>query len=253
MTNRDSAALGRWWRGPILCTFLEFAAWVTAFEAIIVVGWIVPFGKTGPISDLALILGLLFFLFMLPVALVAGSGLLMRLVIRRRAWLVESVDGNGRPRFYWPREHYLRALLSAVGATVVGYLDIIDAARLLPHYWVAFPWCVEGLTLLGILGMRTLAFRLCFQPGGIGAWAVETWASGVWDRLGDLLIAASLSFLIVTCATMSWFVGSGDAFPAWCAWVMVFSLVPLGLMLAGRGAGLVWKWVRKGGRTIHVV
>jgi hypothetical protein len=94
---------------------------------------------------------------------------------------------------------------------------------------------------------------LCFQPGRIGAWAAETWRSGAWDRLGDLLIAASLSFLIVTCVTMSWFVGSGDEFPEWCAWVMVFSLVPLGLMLAGRGARMVWRWERKGRRTVHIV
>lgn len=243
MTNRDMAAPGRWRRGPVLCTFLEFAAWAFAFEAIIVFGWIVPSGKTGPIPELALILGLLFLLFTLPMGLVAGSGLLMRLVIRPRAWLIETVDGNGRPKFYWPREHYLQALLSAVAATVVGYLNVIDAARL-PPYWVAFPWCVEGLTLLGILGMRTLAFGLCFQPGRIGAWAAETWPGGAWDRLGDLLVAASLSFLIVTCVTMGWFVGSGDEFPRWCAWVMVFSLVPLGLMLAGRGALLVSRRVR---------
>ena len=233
-------------------TFLEYVAWISTVDTIIVVGAIVPFGKPLPVSQHVLLFGLILILFALPVVLMFGSGSLMRLVVRdRRKSTVKPTEIECQPRYYWPMEHYLQAFLSAVGGTIAGFVDVVDAQRLPPH-WVLFPWCVAGLTLLGILTLRTFVFGSCIDHQHPRAWLAATWTRGAWDRLGDLLIAASLTFLIVTCSAMSWFVGSGDEFAVFCAWVMMFSLAPLGLMLAGRGARWAWRRQGRGRQTAHM-
>lgn len=253
MTTRKTEAPDRWWNNPYCRTFFEYTAWLCAIEVTIIVYGITSSEKVAPAWEVAQVAIGLFLLFAAPVALVAGSGSLVRLAVRRwRVSAVEAADGQSRPQFYWPKEHYLQALLSAVITTAAMLPDImLRPSR--QSYLITFPWCIEGLTLLGICILRLFVFSLCLRPGRICAWAAATWRRGSWDRLGELLIAASLTFLIVIYLALHFFGGSRQGFVEFCAWVMTVSLVPLGLMLTGRGLCLVWRRLRGCGQRSPAV
>lgn len=249
MTDRKAATPERWRDNPYCRTFLEYVAWVCAIEAMIVVGWIAPFGKLTPVREYVLLLGLFLLLFALPLALVSGSGALVRLAFRRRpAPGFATVGGVLVPPFYWPSEHFVQAFLSVVAVTVAMSFNMATRPPR-QHYLMAFPWCIEGLTLLGIAALRIGAFSLCFRSDRTGTWAAATWRHGSWDRLGDLLIAASLTFLVLIYLFLHFFGGSRQGFVEFCVLIMAVSLVPLGLMLMGRGVRLMWRWWRKGGEA----